>query len=83
MSTKFRHQIQMKDVSWPLEINGNFISEKFILLSERTFSNSFTKSAYKWFDEVVKKNYPDANKVKDTTIVCYHWEFNTKYFELH
>ena len=83
MITKFRHQIQMKDISWFLEIYGNSITEKFVLLSERTFSNSFTKSAFRWFDNTVKKNYPDAKKIKDTTIAGYHYEFNTKYFELH
>ena len=78
-----KHQIQMKDTSWPLEISGNSISEKFVLIAEKEFSELFSSLAFLWFGVVVLSKYIDARLVKDKTLAGCHYEFGTMYFELH
>lgn len=82
-STKFNHQIVMKDVSWPLNISGNSIEEKSVIVAEREFSELFDKYSKRWFGMVVLSSYPDAKMVKDNTMIGYHFESGTTYWELH
>lgn len=73
---KFNHEIRMVCVySSGLDADGETIAKK-------QFRQSFSKSAYKWFDAYVKDRLPYARKVKDTSITRYHFEFGDCIFEL-
>lgn len=74
METKFLHEIRVR--FWN-ENNSEFT------ITSKWFKNSFTKSAYRWFDKDILSRYPNSKKIKDTTIAGYHYEIGDLIFELH
>lgn len=83
MKEKLTHEIRRYDLYAPLELVKEGFISPFVIEDEKKFVGTFSKTACKWFDSVIQKEFPGAVKVNDKTLVGYHWELNNLYWQLY
>ena len=44
-----------------------------MLISSHKFNQIFGTTAYRWFDKIARRLYPDAIKRRDMTVAGYHY----------